>query len=47
MYKVQTSEVDVIPAPFSLAQQCIKIGEHSWVGQETMRLVAMFTSPIM
>jgi hypothetical protein len=31
--KVCTSEVDVIPAPFCLAQQWVRIGKHCWVEQ--------------
>jgi hypothetical protein len=31
MIEVQTSEVDVIPAQFSLAQQWVRTGKHCWV----------------
>jgi hypothetical protein len=31
--KVCTSEVDTIPAPFSLAQQWVGIAKHYWIRQ--------------
>jgi hypothetical protein len=30
MADVQSSDVDVIPSPFSLAEQWVTIGKHSW-----------------
>jgi hypothetical protein len=34
--EVQTSEVDAVPAAFSLAQQWIKFGNHFWATQESI-----------
>jgi hypothetical protein len=34
MVEVQTSEVDAMPAPVSLAQQCVKTGKHFWATQQ-------------
>jgi hypothetical protein len=31
--KLYTFKVDAIPAPFSLAQQWVRIGKHCWVKQ--------------
>jgi hypothetical protein len=39
------SEVAKIPAPFSLAQQWVRIGKHCLVEKKTMRLISMVTSP--
>jgi len=34
MVEFQTSEVDAIPSPVSLAEQCIEIGKRCWFTQE-------------
>jgi hypothetical protein len=39
-----TSEVDLIPAPLSLAQQLIRTGKHCFVERERVTLVSAVTS---
>jgi hypothetical protein len=34
MVEIQTSEVDVIPAPVSLGEQWLKMVKHCWATQE-------------
>jgi hypothetical protein len=31
MVYVQTSDVDALPAPFSLAQQWVRVSKHYWL----------------
>jgi hypothetical protein len=44
MVDVKISEVNAIPAEFSVTQEWFEIGKHYWVGPERMRLVSLATS---
>jgi len=39
MVDIRNCEVDAIPAPFSLAQQWVKIDRHCWVSMVTSHTI--------